>query len=131
VTDPEELDLLRREFVGILTCSPILDRLAGELYGLLLMADRMRLSHSSAISTPYCRRRCGDGSRCSPAANAPSLPRVVKRQEPVGVQTLRPELPVEGLDEGVARRLPRTGEVEHDVLLVGPEVEIPADELRP
>ena len=45
---------------------------------------------------------------------------VVKRQEPVGVQTFRPELAVERLDERVVGGLSRPGEVEHDVLLVGP-----------
>ena len=55
---------------------------------------------------------------------------VVKRQEPVGVQTFRPELAVEGLDERVVGRLAGPREVEHDVPLVGPQVEVAGDELR-
>ena len=47
-------------------------------------------------------------------------PGIVKAEEPVGVQALGPELAVEGLDEGVVRRLSPPAEVEHDSLLVGP-----------
>ena len=43
---------------------------------------------------------------------------VVKAHEPVDVQTLRAELPVEGFDEGVVGRFPRPGEVEDDPLVV-------------
>jgi hypothetical protein len=45
------------------------------------------------------------------------------------VQTFRPELAVEGLDEGIVRRLARAGDVERDAALVSPQVEIPGDEL--
>ena len=55
--------------------------------------------------------------------STPSLsfsPRLVEAEEPVRVQAPRPELAVEGLDEGIVGRLPRAAEVEHDALLVGP-----------
>jgi hypothetical protein len=45
--------------------------------------------------------------------SAPSLQlfgRVCKRQEPVGVQALGPELAVDGLDEGIVRGLSRPAE---------------------
>ena len=48
---------------------------------------------------------------------------------PVGVQTFGSELAVEAFDEGVVGRFAGPGEVEHDVLLVGPQIEITADEL--
>jgi len=57
-------------------------------------------------------------------------PGVVKRQEPTGVQTLRPELAVERLDERVVGRFAQPREVEHDIPLVGPQIEVARDELR-
>jgi len=48
----------------------------------------------------------------------------------VRVQAFGPELAVEGLDEAVVGRLAWPREVEHDALLVGPEIEVAADELR-
>ena len=42
---------------------------------------------------------------------------------------LRPKLPVERLDERVVGRLARPREVEHDVLLIGPQVAVAGDEL--
>ena len=53
---------------------------------------------------------------------------VVKRQKPVLVQALSPELPVERLDVGVVCRLPWPGEVERDVIDISPQVEIPGNE---
>jgi len=47
----------------------------------------------------------------------------------VRVQALRPELAVEAFDEGVVGRLAGPAEVEHDVFLVGPKVEVTGDEL--
>ena len=58
------------------------------------------------------------------------LPGVVKAQEPVGVQAFASELAVEGLDEAIVRRLSRPREVQHDALLVSPEIEIAGDKLR-
>lgn len=51
-------------------------------------------------------------------------PGVVKAQEPVGVQALRPELAVERHDEGIVRGLSRPGEVEVDTFLVCPTVKV-------
>lgn len=45
------------------------------------------------------------------------------------VQALRPKLPVQALDEGVVGRLAGTGEVERDIPLVRPEVEVAGNEL--
>ena len=56
---------------------------------------------------------------------------IVKRQEPMGVQALRAELAIERLDERVIGRFARPREVKHDVLLVGPKIEIAGDELGP
>lgn len=42
----------------------------------------------------------------------------------MGIQTLRPELAVQALDEGIVRRLPQAREVQGDVPLVGPEVKM-------
>jgi hypothetical protein len=55
---------------------------------------------------------------------------IFKRHEPVGVQALCPELAVQALDESVVRGLAGPGEVERHPTLVGPQVEIPGDELR-
>ena len=55
---------------------------------------------------------------------------IFKQHEPVGVQALRPELAVQALDESVIRGLAGPGEVERYPTLVGPQVEIPRDELR-
>jgi len=46
------------------------------------------------------------------------------------VQALGPEPAVKRFDERVVRRLAWPGEVERDASLVGPEIEIPGDELR-
>lgn len=56
--------------------------------------------------------------------------RIGKRQEAVGVQTLRPEATVECLDIGIVRRLSRPAEVECHALCIGPEVEIAGDEIE-
>ena len=47
---------------------------------------------------------------------------VVKRQEPVRVQALGPEAPVEGFDERIVRRLTWSGEVERNAAVVGPQI---------
>lgn len=63
--------------------------------------------------------------------STPSLhfcPGVVRAHESVRVQPFGPDLGVEGLEEAVVGRLGRPGAVEHDTLLVGPEVEITRDE---
>lgn len=54
---------------------------------------------------------------------------VGKAHEPVCVQTLRPEFAVERLDEPVVRGFPGPREVEGDVVGIGPEIEVPGDEL--
>jgi len=48
----------------------------------------------------------------------------------VRVQTFASELAVEGFDEAVVRRLSRPREIQHDTLLVSPDIEIAGDELR-
>ena len=55
-------------------------------------------------------------------------PRVVERQEPVRIQALRPQAPIERLDESVVRRLPRPAEIQRDVVLVSPQIEVARDE---
>jgi hypothetical protein len=45
------------------------------------------------------------------------------------VEALRPEAPVERLNEGVVGRFSGAREVQRDALHIGPEIEIPADEL--
>jgi hypothetical protein len=45
------------------------------------------------------------------------------------VQALRPEASVERPDEGVVRRFAWPREGECDALRVGPEIEVPSDEL--
>ncbi len=57
-------------------------------------------------------------------------PGVVERQEPVRIQALRPQAPLERLDERVVGRLPGATEIERDVVLVGPQVEVSRDEFR-
>ena len=47
----------------------------------------------------------------------------------MGVQTLRPELAVEGLDEAVIGGFAGPREVQNDIVGIGPEIEIPGDEL--
>jgi hypothetical protein len=47
-----------------------------------------------------------------------------KAHEPVRVQAFRRELRIEGLDEAVVGRFSRPGEVQRDLVGVGPEIEI-------
>ena len=54
---------------------------------------------------------------------------ICKRQEPVCVQALRPEPPVERFDVGIVCRLAGPGEVQRDVVGIGPQVQVAADEL--
>ena len=64
--------------------------------------------------------------------SAPSLAfldRVVETHELVLVQTLRPKLAVEGLDDRVVGRLARAAKVERDVAGVRPQVQLARDEL--
>ena len=66
--------------------------------------------------------------------SAPTLalsPRVGKAQEPVRIEALGAELPIQALDERVVGRLARAGEVERDVVLIRPQVEIAGDKLAP
>lgn len=56
------------------------------------------------------------------------FPGIRKTHEPVGVQTLRPELAVEGFDEPVVGRFTRSGEVEGGIVGIRPEIEVVRDE---
>ncbi len=47
----------------------------------------------------------------------------------MGVQALGAELAIETFDVAIVRRLARPGEVEHDTLVIGPQVEITRDKL--
>jgi hypothetical protein len=53
-----------------------------------------------------------------------SRPGIVKGQEPVRVQTLRPKALVEGFDVGVVGWFARSAEVQRDAFCIGPQVEI-------
>ena len=77
-----------------------------------LVPDRAVWSHFVVVSTPFLHFAAG----------------IVKAHEPVGVQTLGTELTVEGLDERVVGGLARPREVERDILLISPQIEIPGDE---
>ena len=55
--------------------------------------------------------------------------RVVEAHEPVGVQAFRLELAVQAFDDGVIGWLAGPGEVECNVPLIGPEIEVARDEL--
>lgn len=65
--------------------------------------------------------------------------RVGKRQEPMGVQALRPEAAIEGLNERIVRCLAGTREPEararhefqDDVVPVSPQIKVAGDKLRP
>ena len=64
----------------------------------------------------------------------PSLavsPRLVEAEEPVGIQALGSELAVQGLDEGVVRRLSGSAEMQCDTAHERPEIGLLADEFRP
>ncbi len=64
--------------------------------------------------------------------SAPSLQlfgRVCKRQEPVGVQTLRPQSTVKGFDIRIVSRLAGPREVKRHALGVSPQVDVAGDEL--
>ena len=52
-----------------------------------------------------------------------------KRHEPMRVQTLRPELAIEGLNERVIRGFTRPGQVQRHPMGIGPQIEVAADEL--
>lgn len=51
-------------------------------------------------------------------------PGVAQAEEPVGVQQLSPDSAVEGLGEGVVRRLSRPAEVHDEAVLPGPEIDL-------
>lgn len=55
--------------------------------------------------------------------------RIVKAHEPVLVQTLRPELAVEAIDERVIGRRTKPRAVQRDALHVCPQIEVSGDEL--
>jgi hypothetical protein len=61
--------------------------------------------------------------------NIQFFPGVGKAHKSVRVQALRPELRIERLDKAVVVGLARPGEVQRDVVGIGPEIEIPGDEL--
>ena len=48
----------------------------------------------------------------------------------MGVQAFGPEPPVECLDEGIVGRLAGPREVQHDIMDIGPEIQVPGDEFR-
>src|SRR4051794_5547578 len=56
--------------------------------------------------------------------------RVVKRQEPVRVEALGPEPPVEGFDKRIVRGFAGTREVQRDAFRISPQVHVAGDELR-
>ena len=56
--------------------------------------------------------------------------RLIEAQEPVRVQALRPKLPVEAFDDGVVRRLPRSGEVKGHAADEDPKIEFIAKASR-
>ena len=49
----------------------------------------------------------------------------------MSVQALGPEAAVEGLDEGIVSRLAGPAEVQGDAMGIGPQVQVPGDELGP
>lgn len=55
-------------------------------------------------------------------------PCVVKAHEPVGVQALRTELSVKALYVAIVRRLAWSRKVEHDTLVICPEIKVSRDE---
>ena len=57
------------------------------------------------------------------APSSDLAPGVVKRKEPVGVQALIPQTPVEGLDQGIAGRLAWPAEVKRDLMQIGPLIQ--------
>ncbi len=57
-------------------------------------------------------------------------PRLLQRREPVYIQAFVAEAAVEGLDEGVVRRLTRPGELQPHVVAVRPGVQRLGNELR-
>jgi len=69
-----------------------------------LVADRAVGSFFVVVSTPSLAFSAG----------------VVEGEEPSRVQAFGPDLAVEGLGEGVVRRLARSAEVEGDAMLEGP-----------
>src|SRR3954447_4405420 len=87
---------------------------------------------------PECATTSGRYARLPHGAflvvvSAPSLHlfcRVRKAHEPVRVQALAAEPPIESLYQGVVRRFAGPGEVERDAVGVGPQIEVPGDELR-
>lgn len=91
----------------------------------------MLLTGLSTRSGPCCRSNCGVGPHCSLCAKPRISDFIVDAHKPVGVQALGLELVIQVLDEGVVGGLPRSGEIERDVALIGPEVQITADELAP
>lgn len=59
-----------------------------------------------------------------PAPNLHLLPGIFKVHEPVGIQALRPEASVEGLDERVVGWFAGSREVQRHTPGVGPQIEI-------
>jgi hypothetical protein len=110
---PRELVHPERNFFGHLTCHPSLDRPGGRLPALFgqrgpCAADRFHEARRRFVADPAMRPNLA-------VVSTPSLafrPRVVEAHEPVRIQALRPELPVQARDQRVVRRTPRPGEIE-------------------
>jgi len=78
-----------------------------------VVSDRAVRSVLVVVSTPILQLFAGVG----------------KAHEPVGIQALGPELAVERLDEPIVGGFAGPREVQNDVVGIGPEIEIPGDEL--
>ena len=63
---------------------------------------------NEAPSAFCCRSRCGDEPRYGLSSKLAFLLRLVEGLEPIGVQTLRTELPVQAFHEGVVGGLARS-----------------------
>src|SRR4029079_11131491 len=94
----------------------------------------LRRSGSADASEQRCRGSVADRAMGSylVIVSTPTLklfPGVRQRQEPMRVQALRAQSAVERLDEGIVRRLAGSREVEHDLVLIGPQIQVARHEL--
>ena len=86
------------------------------------------MNPSTAISVPYRAVRPDFVVVSTPILHF--LPCGVKAREPMGVQAFAFEFAVERPNETVVGRHARPREIQHDALLVRPDVEIAGDKLR-
>jgi hypothetical protein len=88
------------------------------------------------LSRIFLRRRVAEGAVrpffvIAPLPSFDLIAGIIKAEEPVLVEALLPEPPIKRLDISVVCRLPRTREVQRDMVPVSPKIDVLGDKFRP